>query len=96
MIVNFEKLINKIGESYQNIYDQGLIPYKAKQSKAKQSKAKQSKAKQNQPNKINRYQNIAVLFVYNSDLFVVSITFYSIEHAKEIQASLERIRLSGS
>ncbi|WP_410743702.1 DUF6392 family protein [Citrobacter meridianamericanus] len=91
MIVNFEKLINKIGESYQNIYDQGLIPYKAKQSKAKQSKAKQ-----NQPNKINRYQNIAVLFVYNSDLFVVSITFYSIEHAKEIQASLERIRLSGS
>ncbi|MDG5478724.1 DUF6392 family protein, partial [Citrobacter freundii] len=38
MIVNFEKLINKIGESYQNIYDQGLIPYKAKQSKAKQSK----------------------------------------------------------
>ncbi|MGS0637633.1 DUF6392 family protein [Citrobacter sp. VF227] len=91
MIVNFEKLIKKIGESYQNIYDQGLIPYKAKQSKAKQSKAKQ-----NQPNKINRYQNIAVLFVYNSDLFVVSITFYSIEHAKEIQASLERIRLSGS
>lgn len=86
MIVNFEKLIKKIGESYQNIYDQGLIPYKAKQSKAKQ----------NQPNKINRYQNIAVLFVYNSDLFVVSITFYSIEHAKEIQASLERIRLSGS
>ncbi|MFS9419507.1 DUF6392 family protein [Citrobacter sp. C411] len=46
MIVNFEKLINKIGESYQNIYDQGLIPYKAKQSKAKQSKAKQRKAKQ--------------------------------------------------
>ncbi|WP_370607926.1 DUF6392 family protein [Citrobacter meridianamericanus] len=46
MIVNFEKLIKKIGESYQNIYDQGLIPYKAKQSKAKQSKAKQSKAKQ--------------------------------------------------
>ena len=91
MIVNFEKLIKKIGESYQNIYDQGLIPYKAKQSKAKQSKAKQ-----NQPNKINRYQNIAVLFVYNSDLFVVSITFYSIEHAKEIQASFERIRLSGS
>ncbi|WP_420869128.1 DUF6392 family protein [Citrobacter meridianamericanus] len=91
MIVNFEKLIKKIGESYQNIYDQGLIPYKAKQSKAKQSKAKQ-----NQPNKINRYQNIAVLFVYNSDFFVVSITFYSIEHAKEIQASLERIRLSGS
>jgi len=41
-------------------------------------------------------QNIAVLFVYNSDLFVVSVTFYSIEHAKEIQAALERIRLSGN
>ena len=50
MIVNFEKLINKIGESYQNIYDQGLIPYKAKQSKAKQSKAKQSKAKPTKQN----------------------------------------------
>ncbi|MFT0699333.1 DUF6392 family protein [Citrobacter sp. Cu096] len=44
MIVNFEKLIKKIGESYQNIYDQGLIPYKAKQSKAKQSKTNQTKS----------------------------------------------------
>ncbi|HBY0097145.1 TPA: hypothetical protein MIN48_26445 [Klebsiella pneumoniae] len=41
-------------------------------------------------------QNIAVLFVYNSDLFVVSVTFYSIEHAKEIQAALGKIRLSGN
>lgn len=38
-------------------------------------------------------QNIAVLFVYNADLFVVSVTFYSMERAKAIQAALERNRL---
>ncbi|HHF8221815.1 TPA: DUF6392 family protein, partial [Klebsiella pneumoniae] len=38
-------------------------------------------------------QNIAVLFVYNADLFVVSVTFYSMAHAEAIQAALERNRL---
>ncbi|MES0268015.1 DUF6392 family protein [Citrobacter sedlakii] len=41
-------------------------------------------------------KNIAVLFVYNSDLFVIRVTFNSIEHAKEIQAALERISFPGS
>ncbi len=41
-------------------------------------------------------QNIAVLFLYNVDLYVVSVTFYTMEHAREIQAALERIRLSGN
>ena len=38
-------------------------------------------------------QNIAVLFVYNADLFVASVTFYSMAHAEAIQAALERNRL---
>ena len=37
-------------------------------------------------------QNIAVLFVYD-DLFVVSVTFYSMAHAEAIQAASERNRL---
>ncbi len=28
MSVNVEKLVKQIGKSYQDIYDQGLIPYK--------------------------------------------------------------------
>ncbi len=31
-------------------------------------------------------QNIAVLFLFNVVLYVVSVTFYTMEHAKEIQA----------
>ncbi|MGK2539605.1 DUF6392 family protein, partial [Klebsiella pneumoniae] len=38
-------------------------------------------------------QNIAVLFVYDADLFVVSVTFYSMAHAEAIQAASERNRL---
>lgn len=38
-------------------------------------------------------QNIAVLFVYDADLFVVSVTFYSLAHAEAIQAASERNRL---
>lgn len=38
-------------------------------------------------------QNIAVLFVYDADLFVVSVTFYPLERAKEIQVALEKKRL---
>jgi hypothetical protein len=30
MSVNVEKLVKQIGKSYQDIYDQGLIPYKTK------------------------------------------------------------------
>lgn len=30
MSLNVEKLIENIGKSYQDIYDQGLIPYKTK------------------------------------------------------------------
>lgn len=41
------------------------------------------------------HQNIAAAFTYNKDLYVESITFYSIERAKEIQAALEKKRLSG-
>lgn len=40
-------------------------------------------------------QNIAAAFTYNKDLFVESVTFYSLEKAKEIQAALEKKRLSG-
>ncbi|WP_256207685.1 DUF6392 family protein, partial [Klebsiella pneumoniae] len=30
MNLNVEKLIKNLGESYQDIYEQGLIPYKTK------------------------------------------------------------------
>lgn len=40
-------------------------------------------------------QNLAVQFKYNFDSFVVKMTFYSIEHAKELQAKVEKLRLEG-
>lgn len=41
------------------------------------------------------YQYIAVAVTYNKDLFVEGVTFYPLERAKEIQAALEKKRLSG-
>ncbi|PVZ79338.1 hypothetical protein C9426_34000 [Serratia sp. S1B] len=41
------------------------------------------------------YQKIAASFTYNKDLFVSDITFYPLEHAKEIQVALEKQRLGG-
>ncbi len=32
MTVNVESLINSLGRTYQDIYDEGLIPYKTKPS----------------------------------------------------------------
>lgn len=40
-------------------------------------------------------QNIAISFTYNKDLFVETVTFYSLERAKEIHAALEKKRLGG-
>jgi len=40
-------------------------------------------------------QYIAAAFTFNKDLFVKRVTFYPIERAKEIQAALEKKRLSG-
>ena len=39
-------------------------------------------------------QNIVISFIYNKDLFVSDINFYPLERAKEIQAALEKKRLS--
>lgn len=36
------------------------------------------------------HQNIAAAFTYNKDFFVESVTFYSLEKAKYIQAALEK------
>ena len=40
-------------------------------------------------------QNIAVQFFYNSYLFVETIVFYSIDHARDIQARVEKLRREG-
>jgi len=40
-------------------------------------------------------QNVAVKFLYNSDLFVEEVTFYSMEHARDIQARVEKLRREG-
>ncbi|HDK6048514.1 TPA: hypothetical protein M4243_001113 [Klebsiella variicola] len=40
--------MKQLGKPYQDIYEQGLIPYKTKQNKTKQNKTKQNKTKQNQ------------------------------------------------
>ncbi|WP_159282980.1 DUF6392 family protein [Rahnella variigena] len=40
-------------------------------------------------------QKIVASFTYDIDLFVESVTFYPLERAKEIQAALEKKRLSG-
>ncbi|MFO6296707.1 DUF6392 family protein [Rahnella selenatireducens] len=40
-------------------------------------------------------QNIVISFSYNKDSFVSDITFFPIKRAKEIQAALEKKRLSG-
>lgn len=40
-------------------------------------------------------QDIAVQFVYNFDSFVKRVIFYSIEHAKEIQERVEKLRMEG-
>lgn len=40
-------------------------------------------------------QQIAVTFTYDEELFVIRVTFYPIERAKQIQAALEKKRLSG-
>ncbi len=37
-------------------------------------------------------QNIAVLFVYDADLFVVSVTFYSLAHAEAIRPKRQRLK----
>ncbi|QET24867.1 hypothetical protein FOB35_11980 [Klebsiella variicola] len=39
--------MKQLGKPYQDIYEQGLIPYKTKQNKTKQNKTKQNKTKQN-------------------------------------------------
>lgn len=41
------------------------------------------------------HHNIAAAFTYNKDFYVESVTFYSIERAKEIQTALENKRLAG-
>lgn len=40
-------------------------------------------------------QNIAAAFTYNEHFFVKKITFYPLERAKEIQAALEKKRMTG-
>ncbi|MFU2318791.1 DUF6392 family protein [Rahnella sp. PCH160] len=40
-------------------------------------------------------QQIAATFTYDEDLFVGKVTFYPLSRAKEIQAALEKKRLSG-
>jgi len=40
-------------------------------------------------------QNIAVKFLYNPNLFVATVTFYSMEHARDIQARVEKLRREG-
>lgn len=40
-------------------------------------------------------QNIAIQFFYNSYLFVETIVFYSIDHARDIQARVEKLRREG-
>lgn len=40
-------------------------------------------------------QGIAATFTYNKNLFVERVTFYPLERAQQIQAALEKKRLSG-
>ena len=40
MNIDIETLVKQLGKPYQDIYEQGLIPYKTKQNKTKQNKTK--------------------------------------------------------
>ena len=45
MNIDIETLVKQLGKPYQDIYEQGLIPYKTEQNKTKQNKTKQNKTK---------------------------------------------------
>lgn len=168
MSVDVQKLITKLGQSYQNIYGQGLIPYKSKPYGSVSDDVASLDMKRegvflsfiNDPEKKLKevtlrledegktdwlfpnpmpfglepvmtqewvrtrlglpmiyadpktimtiyigvkevyslpipHQQIAAAFTYNKDFFVKHITFYPIERAKEIQAALEKKRMTG-
>ena len=40
MNIDIETLVKQLGKPYQDIYEQGLIPYKTEQNKTKQNKTK--------------------------------------------------------